>query len=119
MSGTPYVSLKRTYMILLIVYVLAAVFGLLAGAALTWHVDPFSECLLFSNSFGGKLYYGHEASKSVLLVLSMRNILRFNFQFVRPSPTCTLAVSSEPSSCSTSPSNTGESSSISSTQVRY
>ena len=64
-SGTPYVSLKRTYMILLIVYVLAAVFGLLAGAALTWHVDPFSECLLFSHSFGGKLFYGHEASKSV------------------------------------------------------
>ena len=68
-SGTPYVSLKRTYMILLIVYVLAAVFGLLAGAALTWHVDPFSECLLFSHSFGGKLYYGHEASKSVFLFL--------------------------------------------------
>jgi len=60
-SGTPYVSLKRTYMILLIVYVLAAVFGLLAGAALTWHVDPFSECILFSHNFGGKLYYGHEA----------------------------------------------------------
>ena len=115
-SGTPYVSLKRTYMILLIVYVLAAVFGLLAGAALTWHVDPFSECLLFSHSFGGKLFYGHEASKSVLLDL-VSNILPRNFQFVRQSPTCTLAVLSEPSSCSTSPSNTGESSCISSTQV--
>ena len=78
-SGTPYVSLKRTYMILLIVYVLAAVFGLLAGAALTWHVDPFSECILFSHSFGDKLYYGHEASKPVLLVLSARNISRLIF----------------------------------------
>ena len=64
MSGTPAVSLKRTYMILLIVYVVAALFALLAGAALTWHVDPFSECLLYSHTAGDKVVYGHEASKS-------------------------------------------------------
>ena len=116
-SGTPYVSLKRTYMILLIVYVLAAVFGLLAGAALTWHVDPFSECLLFSHSYGNKLYYGHEASKSALLQFACPYHEHFHFQFARPSPTCTLAVLSGPLLCSTSPSNTGESSCISSTQV--
>ena len=62
-SGTPSVSLKRTYMILLIVYVVAAVFALLAGAALTWHVDPYSECLLYSHTLGDKVVYGHEASK--------------------------------------------------------
>ena len=62
-SGTPYVSLKRTYMILLIVYGLGAVFALLAGAALTWHVDPYSECLLYSHPVGDKIEYGHEASR--------------------------------------------------------
>ena len=65
-AGTPYVSLKRTYVILLIVYGLGALFALLAGAALTWHVDPYSECLLFSHptdASGQNLEYGHEASK--------------------------------------------------------
>jgi len=60
-TGTPYVSLKRTYMILLIVYGLGAVFALLAGAALTWHVDPYSECLLYSHPVGDRIEYGHEA----------------------------------------------------------
>ena len=63
MSGTPAVSLKRTYVILLIVYAVAALFALLAGAALTWHVDPFSECLLYSHALGDQMVYGHEASK--------------------------------------------------------
>ena len=62
-TGTPYVSLKRTYMILLIVYGLGAVFALLAGAALTWHVDPYSECLLYSHPVGDRIEYGHEASR--------------------------------------------------------
>jgi len=61
MSGTPAVSLKRTYVILLIVYAVAALFALLAGAALTWHVDPFSECLLYSHALGDQMVYGHEA----------------------------------------------------------
>jgi len=60
-SGTPYVSLKRTYVILLIVYGCGAGFALLAGAALTWHVDPYSECLLYSGPVGNKIEYGHEA----------------------------------------------------------
>ena len=50
-------------MILLIVYAVAALFALLAGAALTWHVDPFSECLLYSHALGDQMVYGHEASK--------------------------------------------------------
>ena len=62
-AGTPYVSLQRTYVILLIVYGLAAVFALLAGAALTWHVDPYSECLLYSHPVGNQIEYGHEASE--------------------------------------------------------
>ena len=63
-GGTPAVSLRRTYTILLIVYTLGAVFALLAGGALTWHVDPYSECLLYSGPVGGgRMEYGHEASK--------------------------------------------------------
>ena len=62
-SGTPAVSLRRTYTILLIVYSLGAVFALLAGVALTWHVDPYSECLLYSGPQGNRMEYGHEASK--------------------------------------------------------
>ena len=54
-AGTPYVSLKRTYVILLIVYGLGGLFALLAGAALTWHVDPYSECLL-------EVTYSHNVS---------------------------------------------------------
>jgi len=60
-DGTPYVSLQRTLVILLIVYAVAALFSLLAGASLVAHVDPYSECILFSQLEGGKLYYGHEA----------------------------------------------------------
>ena len=67
-SGAPAVSLKRTYVILLIVYGLAAVFALLAGAALTWHVDPYSECLLYSHPVGDQIEYGHEASEFHLLM---------------------------------------------------
>ena len=62
-SGTPYVSLRRTYTILLLVYGLGAVFALLAGAALTWHVDPYSECLLYSHPVRDRIEYGHEASE--------------------------------------------------------
>lgn len=62
-GGTPAVSLRRTYTILLIVYSLGAVFALLAGVALTWHVDPYSECLLYSGPVGSRIEYGHEASK--------------------------------------------------------
>lgn len=60
-EGTPYVSLQRTFVILLIVYGVAAGFALLAGATLVAHVDPFSECILFSHLEGNKLYYGSEA----------------------------------------------------------
>lgn len=60
-GGTPAVSLRRTYTILLIVYSLGAVFALLAGVALTWHVDPYSECLLYSGPRGSRMEYGHEA----------------------------------------------------------
>eukprot|EP00092_Neocalanus_flemingeri_P013177 GFUD01014200.1.p1 GENE.GFUD01014200.1~~GFUD01014200.1.p1 ORF type:complete len:436 (-),score=84.14 GFUD01014200.1:185-1492(-) len=60
-EGTPYVSLQRTFVILLIVYGAAALFALLAGATLVAHVDPFSECILFSHVEGHKLYYGSEA----------------------------------------------------------
>ena len=62
-GGTPAVSLRRTYTILLIVYSLGAVFALLAGVSLTWHVDPYSECLLYSAPRGSRMEYGHEASK--------------------------------------------------------
>ena len=67
-SGAPAVSLKRTYVIMLIVYGLAAVFALLAGAALTWHVDPYSECLLYSHPVGDQIEYGHEASEFQILL---------------------------------------------------
>jgi len=60
-EGAPYVSLQRTLVILLIVYGVAAGFALLAGATLVAHVDPFSECILFSHLEGEKLYYGSEA----------------------------------------------------------
>ena len=71
-SGTPYVSLKRTYVILLIVYGCGAGFALLAGAALTWHVDPYSECLLYSGPVGNKIEYGHEASKCTAVATKIR-----------------------------------------------
>jgi len=60
-EGAPYVSLQRTFMILLIVYGVAALFSLLAGATLVAHVDPLSECILFSHAQGNKLFYGSEA----------------------------------------------------------
>ena len=65
MEGTPYVSIQRTLTILLIVYSVAALFSLLAGAALVAHVDPYSECILFTSLEGGKLFYGHEACKKL------------------------------------------------------
>ena len=108
-TGTPYVSLKRTYMILLIVYGLGAVFALLAGAALTWHVDPYSECLLYSHPVGDRIEYGHEASRSQVLFQNIVIIFPFD-QFVRRLLTCILAVLLELSPCSTSRSNTEDSS---------
>ena len=108
-TGTPYVSLKRTYMILLIVYGLGAVFALLAGAALTWHVDPYSECLLYSHPVGDRIEYGHEASRCQVLFQNIFTIFPF-VKFVRRLLTCILAVSLGLSPCSTSRSNTEDSS---------
>ena len=79
-SGTPYVSLRRTYTILLLVYGLGAVFALLAGAALTWHVDPYSECLLYSHPVRDRIEYGHEASE-YLVELQTKVHMKFHDHF--------------------------------------
>ena len=106
-EGTPYVSLQRTFVILLIVYGVAAGFALLAGATLVAHVDPFSECILFSHLEGDKLYYGSEACKyfSHAMILSYMHIP--HFQIVKPLDTCSLAALWGLWLCSTSPSSIG------------
>ena len=58
------VEAKRAMMILMILYACAVFFGFLAAVPMFLHVTPISECLLFSYvGLGGKLYYGHYASK--------------------------------------------------------
>jgi len=59
-ANVPHVSLQRTLTILLILYTVAALLAFLAGATLIAHVDPYSECLLFSHVYNEKLYYGSE-----------------------------------------------------------
>ena len=85
-SGTPYVSLRRTYTILLLVYGLGAVFALLAGAALTWHVDPYSECLLYSHPVRDRIEYGHEASEYLFYYSWKRRSTR-RFAITEKAPT--------------------------------
>lgn len=55
------IAIQRCLNILLGLYVVGGIVALLAGATIVTHVDPFSECLLYSTSQGDKLYYGHEA----------------------------------------------------------
>ena len=104
-EGTPYVSLQRTLVILLLVYGVGAVFALLAGAALVAHVDPYSECILFSHLEGQKLYYGSEACKYLTQYSSSSNFSCF--QIARPSDISTLGVLWALWSCFISLSSTG------------
>ena len=69
------VALQRCLTILLLLYVLAAAAALLAGATIVAHVDPFSECILFSSQNGDKLYYGHEASELGQKIYALQYLL--------------------------------------------
>lgn len=57
----PVLSLQRTLNVLLLVYGCCILTTFLAGATLVAHVDPFSECLLYSYTQGDNLFYGAEA----------------------------------------------------------
>ncbi len=61
------VELKRCLVILIILYVFAALFAVVAAIPMIMHVYPQSECLLFSSEVNQKLFYGHYASTHVLL----------------------------------------------------
>ena len=57
-------SLNRTLISLMIFYVFAVLFALLASASILLHVNPYSKCLLYSSHIGGgELSYGNYASK--------------------------------------------------------
>ena len=55
--------LRKSLTTLLVLYPLSCVFALLASIPMVLHVYPQSECILFSSSGGGKLFYGHYASE--------------------------------------------------------
>jgi len=60
-ANVPRVSLQRTLTILLILYSVAVLLALIAGGMLLAHVDPYGECILFSEvGRDGKFYYGSE-----------------------------------------------------------
>jgi hypothetical protein len=61
------VDLKKCLVILIIMYVLALLFAIVAAIPMILHVYPQSECLLFSNEINQKLYYGHYASEFKLI----------------------------------------------------
>jgi len=58
------VQAEKAMSILMILYGCAVVFGFLASVPMVLHVYPQSECLLFSSIVGGRLNYGHYASKT-------------------------------------------------------
>ncbi|XP_023341875.1 uncharacterized protein LOC111711701 [Eurytemora carolleeae] len=82
MSETvPVVSLQRTLSLLLIVYGVCMLTALLAGATLVAHVDPFSECILFSTASGEGLHYGHEAICETIAYLYLACIIGSGVMF--------------------------------------
>ena len=66
------VAADKAMLILMILYVLAVIFGLLAAIPMGMHVYPQSECLLFSHPFqgGDRLSYGNHASMLSFLLYS-------------------------------------------------
>ena len=59
------VEAEKALTVLMILYVCALIFGILASVPMAMHVFPTSECLLFSHSAGGdQLSFGNHASKS-------------------------------------------------------
>ena len=56
--------LRKCLVILMVLYVLSALFSLLAFIPMLMHVSPRSECLLFSKQGGDKLYYGHHSREN-------------------------------------------------------
>ena len=70
-------SLNRTLISLMIFYIFAVLFALLASASILLHVNPYSKCLLYSSHIGGgELSYGNYASKfscmSLMLDIEMK-----------------------------------------------
>ena len=64
------VELRKCLIILIVFYCLSAVFGFLASVPMILHVYPQSECLLFSNEYNQKLYYGSYVRKFENTVMS-------------------------------------------------
>jgi len=60
------VELRKCLITLIILYVLAVLFALVASVPMIMHVYPQSECLLFSSENSSKLYYGHWASCNIV-----------------------------------------------------
>ncbi len=56
-------NLRKCLLTIAVLYPLACLFALVASVPMALHVYPQSECILFSTSGGGKLFYGHYASK--------------------------------------------------------
>ena len=57
------VELRKSLIVLIILYAFAALFAIVAAIPMIMHVYPQSECLLFSTEVNQKLFYGHYASK--------------------------------------------------------
>ena len=74
-------SLNRTLISLMIFYVFALLFALLASATILLHVNPYSKCLLYSSHIGGgELSYGNYASK---FDISLRDFIQASNRLIR------------------------------------
>jgi len=77
-------SLNRTLISLMIFYVLAALFAILASASILLHVNPYSKCLLYSYHIGNsELSYGNYASCMMVGYVYLGVVLGASFLFVR------------------------------------
>ena len=55
------VELRKCLITLVVLYVFAVLFALVASVPMIMHVYPQSECLLFSSENNSRLFYGHWA----------------------------------------------------------
>jgi len=77
-------SLNRTLISLMIFYIFAVLFALLASASILLHVNPYSKCLLYSSHIGGgELSYGNYASCMMVGYVYLGVVLGASFLFVR------------------------------------
>ena len=72
------VELRKCLITLVVLYVFAVLFALVASVPMIMHVYPQSECLLFSSENQSRLYYGHWACE-LLSTIHYKWLMRYTF----------------------------------------